>query len=480
MSEFAGKRIAVIGLAATGLATAEVLLNQGATVRVYDAKPEAALNAEAVAAARALGNGVSLALGTGDVDWSATDLVVPSPGVPKSAPPLVEAVRRGVPVLGEIEVAYRLARAPILAITGTNGKTTTTALLGAICREAGLQTWVAGNIAEDEGKRLPLIRAAVEAPADAVIVAEISSFQLEWVETFRPKVAAWLNISDDHLDRHADFEEYARTKSRLFAAQEPGDVAVLNADDENVLRYAERTGCGRRREFSLRHITDGTYLQDGVLWLVGPSHDGNKATVADQELMACVEVPMPGLHNVANVLAASCMASAFGIGIDAIESAVRAFKGVAHRMEPVADVAGVRYVNNSMCTNPVAVAASLEAAGGLVVAIMGGIHKGGDLGDMARAVNKRARKVVLIGASARELAGALTAAGMDGNDIAFADTLPGAVEQAAVLARPGDTVMLVPGCASFDMFTGFEQRGQVFRDAVRALASVRSRQEAAA
>lgn len=479
MSEFAGRRVAVIGLAATGLATAEVLLGQGAVVRVYDAKPEAALNVEAVAAARSLGNGVSLAFGTSDVDWSATDLVVPSPGVPKSAPPLVEAVQRGVPVLGEIEVAYRLAKAPILAITGTNGKTTTTALLGAICREAGLQTWVAGNIAEDEGKRLPLIKAAVEAPVDGVIVAEISSFQLEWVETFRPKVAAWLNISDDHLDRHADFDEYARAKARLFAAQQPDDMAVLNADDENVLRYAERTGCGRRREFSLWHITDGAYLADGILWLVVPSQDGNEATVVDQELMACVEVPMPGLHNVANVLAAACMALAFGIQSNVIQTAVRAFRGVAHRMEPVAAIGGVHYINNSMCTNPAAVAASLEAAGGSVVAIMGGIHKGGDLSGMAGAVNKRARKVVLIGASARELADALTAAGMNQNNVFFAETLPGAVEQAAALARPGDTVMLVPGCASFDMFSGFEQRGQVFRDAVRALSSARAAKEAA-
>jgi len=256
MGEFTGKRVAVIGLAATGLATARVLTGLGATVTVYDGKAEEALDAARVAEARAI-PGVTLTLGTTRTDWAQTDIMVPSPGVPKSAAPLREAVERQVPVLGEIEVAYRLAKAPILAITGTNGKTTTTALLGAICREAGIETFVAGNIAEDAGVRLPLIEAAMQASAEAVIVAEISSFQLEWTEYFRPKVGAWLNISNDHLDRHADFAEYAAAKGRLFAGQTPDDFAVVNADDANVLRYA--VGCGRRLEFSLEQAVSGNF-----------------------------------------------------------------------------------------------------------------------------------------------------------------------------------------------------------------------------
>lgn len=460
--EFAGRRIAVIGLAATGLAAARVLRDVGASVRLYDGKPETELPAERVAEARALG--VSLAFGRDDLDWTDTDLVVPSPGVPRHAPVLIESVRRGVPVLGEIEIAYRLAQAPILAVTGTNGKTTTTALLGAICREAGLETRVAGNIAEDAGVRLPLIQAAVEAPESGVLVAEISSFQLEWVERFRPKVGAWLNVANDHLDRHADFDEYARTKARMFAAQEPGDVAVLNADDERVLRYGQNTGRGEKWLFSLGDFDSGlmsTYVSGSALYA--------SLGLSDHVLITRAEIPLPGLHNVANVLAAAAMALAFGIERSAIRHAVRNFRGVPHRMETVAEIGGVRYVNNSMCTNPAAVAASLEAAGSPVVAIMGGKHKGGDLSEMARSVQEHTRKVVLIGASAGELAQAFRTAGMNGDDLACAESLPDAVGRAAALARPGDTVILIPGCASFDMFTGFEQRGQVFRDAVRDL-----------
>lgn len=472
-SEFVGKRVAVLGLAATGLATAQVLNDLGAaSVRIYDSKPEAELDPERVAAARGLGEGVTLALGTGEIDWADTDLVIPSPGVPKGAAPLVEAVRRGVPVLGEIEVAYRLAQAPILAITGTNGKTTTTALLGAICREAGYATWVAGNIAEDDGVRLPLIQAAVQAPVEGVIVAEISSFQLEWVERFRPRVAALLNVTNDHLDRHKDVEEYARTKARLFAAQDPFDMAILNADDPTVMRYAQGAGNGEQWEFSVRGpVMVGAYLDGSTLRAARRYRHGTGETV---RLMERDEIPIPGLHNVANVLAAAAMALSFGIEPGVIRRAVVGFAGVPHRMEPVATVGGVRYINNSMCTNPAAVAASLEAAGErAVVAIAGGKHKGGDLSGMIDALRDRTRHVVLIGASAGEIGAALESewrrTGV-GPVVEYADTLEDAVRRAQRAARPGDTVMLVPGCASFDMFTGFEQRGQIFRDAVRALA----------
>jgi UDP-N-acetylmuramoylalanine--D-glutamate ligase len=466
VSEFAGRSVAVIGLAATGLATARVLRDRGARVTVYDGQPEEKLSVARVAEARSLGEGVSLRFGTSDLDWAATDLVIPSPGVPRSARPLAEAVSRGVEVMGEIEAAYRLAQAPILAITGTNGKTTTTALLGAICREAGLPTWVAGNIAEDAGVRLPLIEAATQAPADGVIVAEISSFQLEWVTTFRPKVAAWLNITNDHLDRHADLAEYAEAKSNIFRAQTEDEYAVVNADDENVVIFSEGIGAGRRRWF-------GTGQSVHDLALLYAAYDGGENLYVGEGdsrelLLTRAEIPIPGRHNVSNVLAAAAMALSFGISIDAVRAGVRGFKGVAHRMEPVGEVGGVRYINNSMCTNPAAVAASLEAVGGPAVAIAGGKHKGGDLSPLTNALRQYAKGIVLIGEAAPVLAALLDAeAGGPSHETAV--NLPDAVARAAARAQGGDTVILVPGCASFDMFTGFEHRGQVFREAVAAL-----------
>jgi UDP-N-acetylmuramoylalanine--D-glutamate ligase len=475
LSEFKGKHVAVIGLAATGLATARVLRDLGATVCIYDGKPEVGLAPERVAAARNLGEGVTLSLNNAPIDWEHTDLVIPSPGVPRAAAPLVQALQRGIPVLGEIEAAYRIARAPILAITGTNGKTTTTALLGAICRESGRTTSVAGNIAEDAGVRLPLIEAAALTPEDGVIVAEISSFQLEWVSRFRPRVAAWLNIANDHLDRHKDFDEYARAKARLFAAQESSDTAVLNADDDAVVRYGQSIGAGERWMFSVRErVAKGTYLDGETLSAV--REDGSSLALMRRE-----EVPLPGLHNVANVLAASAMALAFGIEPSVIRRAVQNFPGVAHRLETVSTIDGVRYINNSMCTNPAAVAASLEAAGERpVVAIAGGKHKGGDLSQMVSALHERTRSIILIGESAPEIGQALgqeTQRAGSGPDVAYAATLEKAVERAASVAVAGDTVMLIPGCASFDMFTGFEHRGQVFRDAVRALSGEKIREE---
>jgi len=461
-NEWSGRNVAVIGLAATGLATARVLRDRGAQVRVYDAKPPTELDAVRVADARALGDGVTLALGETDIDWAATDLIVPSPGVPRYAAPLAEAVRRGVPILGEIEVAYRLCRAPILAVTGTNGKTTTAALLGAICREAGRETWVAGNIAEDAGKRLPLIEVAVDASADAVIVAEISSFQLEWTERFRPKVGAWLNLSPDHLDRHKDMDEYARAKSNLFRAQEPDDVAVLNADDPAVLQYGRGVGMGEEWNFSVAgaKVTRGAFLQDDLLWATGIGPDKREFT-----LMEAAESPLPGRHNIANVLAAASVALAFGINADAVRAGVKGFNGVAHRMELVATRGGVRYINNSMCTNPAAVSASVSAVNGPLVVIAGGKHKGGDLSGMARAIAAHARRAVLIGEAATVLANELRAAGL--SDVELAGDMDEAVHLAQANAQNGDTVMLAPGCASFDMYAGFEARGQAFRDAVK-------------
>ena len=437
---FADKEVAVIGLAATGLATARVLTQKGARVTVYDAKPEPELSAERVAEARAMG--VTLKLNTpliGDADF-----VVPSPGVPAFAAVLLDAVARRLTIWSEIEIAYKIATAPILAITGTNGKTTTAAMLGTICRAAGLDTFVAGNIAEDEGRRLPLIEAATQATEKSVIVAEVSSFQLEWVQDFRPRVCAWLNMSEDHLDRYGKIEDYAYAKAKILQAQKAGDYAILNRDDSIIVKFLAGPGRGIRLPFH----GDNPHLDPALE-------------------MRPTDLLVHGRHNLANAVAASAMAMAFGIAPAKIAEGLRSFKGVAHRMEWVQRVNNVDYINNSMCTNPAAVIASLEAVTTPLIAIVGGVHKGGDLNKMATALAQRAKQVILIGEATPQIAESLAIVGF--NAILKAESLPEAVERAAKSAQSGDTVLLIPGCASFDQFTGFEQRGQVFRDAVHLL-----------
>jgi len=434
--------VAVLGLAATGLSTARVLAARGEAVVLCDAKPEEALAPERLAAARAI-PGVRLHLGT-DTLPEDTTLVVPSPGVPATAKPLLAALSQGIEVLSEIELAYRIARAPILAITGTNGKTTTVAMLGAICAAAGKQTYLAGNIAQDHGKRLPLVEAAAEASADSVLVAEVSSFQLEWVHAFRPKVGAWLNLTSDHLDRYANLTEYGRAKARLFAAQAASDFAVVNADDPLVMALSQGQGAGLRLPFH-----------------------GNSPQLDPALHLRPEELLVPGKHNLANAVAASVMALAFGLEPAAIAEALRQFRGVPHRMERVAAVSGIVFINNSMCTNPAAVAASLSAVAGGCVAIAGGRHKGGDLTPMVEALRHHARHVVLLGEHGPLLGEALAAAGFTATE--RAGDMDDAVARAAAAAHPGETVLLVPGFASFDMFSGFEQRGQAFRAAVGRL-----------
>ncbi len=447
--------IAVLGLAATGLATALVLRAQGHTVVLHDSRPESALDPARIARARAAG--IAIVAGTDTLGETEIDRVVPSPGVPRTARPLVEARARGIPIEAEIEVAGRIARAPILGVTGTNGKTTTTLMLAAICEAAGRTTVLCGNVAQDDGVRVPLIEAAVTAGPESVLVAELSSFQLEWTGAFRPKVGAWLNLTADHLDRYPSLDAYAADKAKLFQAQTASDVAVLAADDPTVWRFAAGKGTAVRHWFGAGSDRPGpgVYVRDGVL-----------ETVTGESLLPARDLAVPGAHNALNAAAAAAMALAFGIEPEAVVAGLRAFTGVPHRLERVSERAGVRYVNNSMCTNPAAVAASLAAFAGPVIAIAGGRHKGDDREALVRALLP-AHRVLLIGESAPWLIDALQAAGHRAVEIV--GTIEQAVPRASVLARFGDTVLLVPGCSSFDQFTSFEARGQAFRVAVRNL-----------
>lgn len=452
--QFANKRIAVIGMARTGRSVAAVLRRLGAEVILSDSR-----------SANALGEDYELAgeLGVGLVTEASPDealagasLVVTSPGVPRRAPVLEQAVRSGVPVLAEIEIAYRLARAPILAVTGTNGKSTTAVWLAAMLQESGFRAHVAGNISTDDTKRT-LVDAAVEADEDDVIVAEISSFQLEWVERFRPKIGILTNVKRDHLDRHGSVAEYAACKARLFAAQRPDDTAIVNA--VNVPARAI-----------------GLHLRSRVIWF-DRGHCGhdewacirdNRLTVrigGEEHRLAHVdELRVPGLHNQENALAASAAALVFGARPEAVTRALTEFAGLDHRMELVTEFGGVAFINSSMTTNVDSAIRVLETVGRPVILIAGGVSKNEDLTPLGAAIARYVSHAVLIGRAAPLIEAAAWAAGFD--DVSRAASMADAVRLAVRRARPGDAVVLAPACASQDMFRNFEDRGRQFREAV--------------
>ena len=455
-TEFEGKTVAVLGLARSGLACAEVLTRLGARVRLYDAKPAAQL-LDAIAAANDLG--LTPRVGDAAVDYAELDYLITSPGVRKDAPVLTAAVAAGVPVLGEIEAAYRIARAPILAITGTNGKTTTTVLLGEMLKAAGIETYIAGNIAAGD-LAMPLIKAAYLAGPEAAIVAEISSFQLEWISTFRPKVAALLNITPDHQDRQT-WDEYVAAKWRIFENQTADDFAVLTT---------EVLGTSLEREIKARIWECGGGPDEFSVYLDGSAvYIYIELPPFVEKLCDTLDVKLPGRHNLENIMAATAMATAFGISVESIRQVATSFTGVVHRLESVGTIDGVRYVNNSMCTNVAAFEKSLEALPEPKVVIAGGVFKGDDVTPLATAIVKNnVRALVVIGRSAPDIAAAAKAAGYE--SVHLARSMQEAVYQAKLLASSGDTVLLAPACASFDMFRDFEDRGEQFKAAVRELA----------
>ena len=456
-TDFRGKKAHIIGMARSGLAAAEALASLGAVVTIHDKKEFSDLQ-DALELIRDMG--VETKTGAAVYDGiGLADLVVTSPGVPESCPGLIAAQRAGIPILSEIELAYRISSAPIIAVTGTNGKTTTAALIGEILKQDGKKVFIAGNIVAGE-IRLPLVRAAAQASASDVIVAEISSFQLEWISTFRPKVAVLLNISADHLDRHPNIEIYALTKARVFGYQEADDYAVLNADDPRVAGLAGIIH-GQIRYFSCaKEVEIGTFLRGSEVRLRSPAGDELVCDTATMKLR--------GLHNLENILAASAAALAFGVKKNSVQEAVNSFEALEHRLEPVAEIGGVEFLNNSMCTNVAASVRSLEAIGRPAIVIAGGKDKGSDYAPLGEAFRHHAKHVVLIGKDAPLIEKAARDAGFD--RISHASSMEEAVEKAWNLAERGDTVVLSPGCASFDMFDDFEHRGRVFKAAVAALA----------
>jgi UDP-N-acetylmuramoylalanine--D-glutamate ligase len=449
--ELKDKRVLVVGLERTGLATALFCRARGARVTVSERRPESDV-AEAAAELRAAG--VALELGGHRAGtFLAQDLIVPSPGVPLEIEPLASARARGIPVWSEIELASRFLRGRLLAITGSNGKTTTTLLTGHILRKAGRRVLVGGNVGT------PLISLVEQSSDDTLTVAEVSSFQLEAIaDRFRPDVAALLNLTPDHLDRHPSMETYVRAKARIFENQRQEDAAVVNADDPAAARLAPERP--RRFWFSRSGpVEEGTGVEDGRIVFRSAGHGVG--------LLHRADIPMRGEHNVENVLAAACIAVLAGVAPDVIREAVRSFPGVEHRLEFVAEIAGVAFYNDSKATNVDAALKAIDAFPGNLLVILGGKDKGGDFSALVPALAGRVRLVLLVGAATEKIASQLG----DAFPIARAGTLDRAVELGFESARPGDTVLLAPACASFDQFRNYEHRGHVFKELVRRIES---------
>jgi UDP-N-acetylmuramoylalanine--D-glutamate ligase len=429
-----GTRVVVVGMAKSGIAAIRLLREQRAIVCAVDEKPMSDVEGVKVEPQIA-------------ASFAGAELVVISPGVPADLDLLEQVRARGVPVIGELELAAPFLRGETIGITGTNGKTTTTALTGHILRESGIACQVGGNIGTPPASMIETSR-----PGQWNVL-ELSSFQLETIQTFRASIAACLNLTQNHLDRHHTFENYTNAKARLFETQRAGDFAVLNADDPITAEFAHRTSA-TVAWFSGTHSVDGAWL-DGATILM----DGTR-------LLDARELKLRGRHNYENVMAAALMAKRAGADPSQIAAAAKTFAPVEHRLELVREIGGVSYYNDSKATSVDATLKALDAfAGGLWI-ILGGKDKGSDYTVLRDPLHAKARAALLIGSAAKkiesQISGAVT--------VFECGTLAAAVEQAYASAEPGDTVLLAPACASFDQFTSYEQRGRVFKELVQALA----------
>ncbi|MGC2550417.1 MAG: UDP-N-acetylmuramoyl-L-alanine--D-glutamate ligase [Candidatus Sulfotelmatobacter sp.] len=448
------KRVLVVGLGKSGVASALFLKAHGAQVTVSDTKSGDDLRNEIPTL---LDHGITVETGGhGERTFRGQDLIVVSPGVPVDAPPLVQARSLGEMVIGEIELAAQFLPGPIVAITGSNGKTTTTTLTGEILTAGGLPTLVGGNIGT------PAISLAERAKPESVIVLEVSSFQLETIQSFHPKVAVVLNVTPDHLDRHGTLEAYVNAKARIFENQTSEDFAVLNADDSTCVAMANRTRAQVFWFSRQKEVKRGAWVRDGAI--VFRDGLGPEETV-QREIMLASEIPLKGAHNLENVLAAVCAGMLMGCTPGKIRQAVRDFKAVEHRLEYVATLRGVDYYNDSKATNVDATIKALESFPANIHLILGGKDKGSDYSVLNDLLRHRVKRVYTIGAAAAKIESQIKNV-----EVVHAETLENAVRKANASAEPGDVVLLAPACASFDQFKNYEQRGQVFKEMVRRLA----------
>ena len=439
-------RVVVVGGGRSGLAAAELLVARGARVTLADTAPLVP-DADRLAAL-----GVRLAPGPHDpADFTAADLIVLSPGVPPRQPAIDAARHAGVPVMGEVELASRWLRGRVIAITGTKGKSTTTTLTARMLHEAGVSVTAGGNLGTALSSQVDASR------PDTLHVVEVSSFQLETTDTFRPWIAVLVNLSPDHLDRHASFDEYAAAKARIFANQTPEDWAVINADDPGSMALA-RDARARRFDFgfdsSLQH---GVTIEDGRIV--------RRDRLAGSALVPLSSVRVPGRHLLADVMAAAAVGCIAGVPPEAMQRAVEGFTGLEHALEYVGEIDGVRFVNDSKATNIASAQRSLESFDAHVVAIMGGRYKGGAFADLADAVRGRVDAIVTIGEASPLITDALAPVVA----VQHAGSMSEAVRRAFAAAQPGGVVLLAPACSSFDMFQDYAARGRAFKDEVALL-----------
>jgi UDP-N-acetylmuramoylalanine--D-glutamate ligase len=446
--ELRGKRVLVVGLARTGVATSLFCAARGARVTATDTRTEVEIG-DSIARLRAAG--VSLELGGHrETTILQQDVIIPSPGVPADAPLLEAARAQNVTIWSEIELAGRFLNGRLIGITGSNGKTTTTSLIEHILRSAGFPTILAGNIG------IPLISCVEQSNDRTITVVELSSFQLELIETFRPNTSVFLNLTPDHMDRHRTIATYRAAKARIFENQTGVDNAVLNADDPATAALAPSRPdvywFSRKQRVAQGAFVRGTeiiFRKDGV----------------DETVLKLADIPLPGAHNVENVLASVAATRLAGAEPAAIAKGVRSFAGVEHRLEFVAEIGGVRYYNDSKATNVDATLKALDAFPGRILIILGGKDKGSDYTVLQAPLRTKAILALLIGAAAdkieKQIAGSVA--------MERAETIQRAVETATHAARPGDIVLLAPACASFDQFQNYEHRGRVFKELVHQL-----------
>ena len=443
-----GKKALVVGMARTGIATAKFLQAKGSLVTTTEVRPEEEMRE---AAQELKGTGLSTEWGGHQTEtFLKQDIIVVSPGVDLNIDPIQKAIRQGVRVISEIELAYHFIHVPILAITGTNGKTTTTLLLGEMLKEDGKAVGVGGNVGD------PLILFADGRDRWEVLVVEISSFQLEAIEDFRPRISVLLNITEDHLDRYSSYTDYIEAKVRIFANQNSGDLAVLNRDDPIVMQFGEKVKAKKVLFSMSEKVEEGAFSNGQTISL----RRGGK-----REEYSLAKTPLKGIHNIENMMAALTTARIFGCSKKTVQDVLDRFKGLEHRLEFVREIEGVRFYNDSKGTNVGSVVKSLQSFSEPVILIAGGKDKNGDLSPLKELVQKQVKYLILVGEAKERMnheLGCLT-------DTVMAKTMEEAVSLARQKAKGGEVVLLSPACSSFDMFKDYKERGRVFKEAVKRL-----------